>query len=96
MLIGYQKPHKPVSTNTIARWLKNVMAKAGIDTSVYKAHSTRAAVTSAAKGKQVPIDTILSAAGWSNVSTFARFMISLSKTLPKILGMSYCIIAVNS
>lgn len=69
MLIGYQKPHKPVSTNTVARWLKNVMAKAGIDTSVYKAHSTRAAVTSAAKGKQVPIDTILSAAGWSNRST---------------------------
>lgn len=73
LLIGYQKPHKPVSTNTIARWLKNVMAKAGIDTSVYKAHSTRAAVTSAAKGKQVPIDTILSTAGWSSESTFARF-----------------------
>lgn len=53
--------------------LKNVMAKAGIDTSVYKAHSTRAAVTSAAKGKQVPIDTILSTAGWSSESTFARF-----------------------
>ena len=34
------------------------MAKAGIDTSVYKAHSTRAAV------KQ---------AGWSSESTFARF-----------------------
>ena len=31
--------------------LKNVMAKEGIDTSVYKAHSTRAAVTSAARGK---------------------------------------------
>lgn len=53
--------------------LKNVMAKAGIDTSVYKAHSTRAAVTSAAKGKKVPIDTILSTAGWSSESTFARF-----------------------
>lgn len=53
--------------------LKNVMAKAGIDISVYKAHSTRAAVTSAAKGKQVPIDTILSSAGWSSESTFARF-----------------------
>ena len=69
LLIGYQQPHKPVSTNAIARWLKNVMAKAGIDTSVYKAHSTRATV----KGKQVPIDTILSTAGWSSESTFARF-----------------------
>ena len=34
------------------------MAKAGIDTCVYKAHSARAAATSAAKGKQVPIETI--------------------------------------
>lgn len=71
LLISYQKPHKPVSTNTIARWLKNVMAKAGIDTSVYKAHSMRAAVTSAAK--KVPIDTILSTASWSSESTFAWF-----------------------
>ena len=54
-----------------ARWPKNVMAKAGIDTR--EALSTRAAVTSAAKGKQVPIDTILSTAGWSSESTFARF-----------------------
>ena len=73
LLLGYQKPHKPVSTNTIARWIKVVIAKAGIDTDVYKAHSTRAAVTSAAKGKQVPIDTILSAAGWTNENTFSRF-----------------------
>lgn len=73
LLIGYQKPHKPVSTDTIARWIKNAMGKAGIDTSVYKAHSTRAAATSAAKEKQVPVDTILSAAGWSSESTFARF-----------------------
>ena len=43
LLIGYPKPHKPVSTDIIARWIKNVMAKAGIDTSVYKAHRTRAA-----------------------------------------------------
>ena len=70
LLIGYQKPPKPVSTNTIARWLKNVMAKAEIDASVYKAHSTRAAVTSASKGKQVPIDNILCTAGWGSESTF--------------------------
>ena len=49
------------------------MAKAGIDTGVYKARSTRTAATSAAKGKQVPIDTMLSTVGWSNEGTFARF-----------------------
>ena len=62
-----------MSTNTIARWIKVVIAKEGNDTDVYKAHSTRAAVTSAAKGKQVPTDTILSAAGWTNENTFSRF-----------------------
>ena len=86
LLIGYHKPHKPVSTNTIARWLKNVMAKAGIDTCVYKAHSTRAAATSAAKGKQVPIDTILSTAGWSSESTFARFYDKSIQDTAKNLG----------
>ena len=49
------------------------MAKAGIDTTAYKAHSRRAAVTSVTKGEQVLIDTILSTAGWRSESTFARF-----------------------
>ena len=88
LLIGYQKPHKPVATNTIARWIKVVIAKAGIDTDVSKAHSTRAAVTSAAKGKQVPIDTILSAAGWTNENTFSRFYNKPIKDDVKILDMN--------
>jgi MarR-like DNA-binding transcriptional regulator SgrR of sgrS sRNA len=73
LLISYQKPYGPVTTDTIARWIKQVLAEAGIDTSIFTAHSTRAASTSAAKTKQIPIDTILTAAGWSNESTFARF-----------------------
>ena len=76
LLIGYQKPHKPVLTNTISRWIKTVLTNAGIDTSVYKAHIARAAVASAANKKQVPIDTILSAAGWSNINTFAQLLYS--------------------
>lgn len=34
LLIGYQKPHKPVLTNTISRWIKTVLTNAGIDTGV--------------------------------------------------------------
>ena len=73
LLIGYQKPHKPVATNTISRWIQTVLTNAGIDTGVYKAHSTRAAATSAANKKQVSIETILSATGWRNMNTFAQF-----------------------
>jgi hypothetical protein len=37
---------------------------------MFKAHSTRAASTSAASNRNVPISDILSTAGWSNERTF--------------------------
>ena len=46
---------------------------AGIDGNVFKPHSTRAAVTSAAKRKGDIVSDILNVAGWSNEKTFARF-----------------------
>ena len=73
LLISYQKPYKAVSADTIGRWLKIVLNLAGIDTVKYGAHSTRAASTSAAKAMDIPIDTIMESAGWTQESTFARF-----------------------
>ena len=73
LLVSFQKPHKPVSTDTISRWLKTVLEKSGIDTSVFKGHSTRAASTSAAAKCKVPLSTIMDNAGWSNATTFGRF-----------------------
>lgn len=72
LLISYQKPFKAVTTDTIARWLRTVLSNAGVDTSVYKAHSTRAASTSAAKKAGIPIDLIMKAADWSSDSTFVK------------------------
>jgi integrase len=40
------KPHKPVVSSTIVRWLKSVLLSAGVDTSVFSAHSTRGASAS--------------------------------------------------
>ena len=48
-----------LSTNTLARWVKNVMNLAGIDTMVYKAHSYRGASASAAYNKGCSIRVIL-------------------------------------
>lgn len=73
LLLSFQKPFKPISKDTLARWIKTVLAMAGIDTEVFTAHSTRAASTSAASHAGVPISTILEAAGWSQECTFARF-----------------------
>ena len=61
------------SRDTISRWLKCVMKNAGIDTAKFKSHSTRSAAVPAANQAGIPMDTILSAAGWSNTRTFDQF-----------------------
>ena len=57
LLLSYQKPHRPVSTDTIARWIKVVLAQAGVNTELFSAHSTRAASTTAAHNKGISIIT---------------------------------------
>ena len=54
LLLFHVKPHGPASKDTISRWLKQVTTAAGIDTSIFKPHSTRSAATSAAKVADVP------------------------------------------
>ena len=73
------KPHNPASSSTIARWLKSILGKAGIDTTVFKAHSVRGAATTAASNAGVTIGDILNAADWSNPSVFQRFYYKPSK-----------------
>lgn len=74
LFLTIKKPHKPVSTNTISRWIKNMLSISGIDTSIFSAHSTRHAATSAAHRAGVNIDTIRKTAGWSGSSNvFARY-----------------------
>ena len=41
------------------------MQQAGIDIGKYKSHSTRSAAASAASHRHLPIQDILSVAGWS-------------------------------
>jgi hypothetical protein len=49
------------------------MTNAGVDTQIFKPHSTRAAATSKAKTASVPIQDILNKAGWSSSRTFDKF-----------------------
>ena len=85
LLISFQKPHKPVSTDTIGRWIKTVLEMVGIDTSTFTAHSTRSASTSAAAAAGVPLQTIMAAAGWSRETTFSKFY---KKTVRKSFSQS--------
>lgn len=73
LFISFHKPHKRVSKDTIARWIKLVLNQAGIDTSLFKAHSVRSAATSTVAKQGLCLTTILRTAGWSKDSTFRKF-----------------------
>ncbi|XP_065904039.1 uncharacterized protein [Dysidea avara] len=73
LLIAIIKPHKAVSSSTVARWLKLLLEASGIDTSIFGAHSVRGASSSAAASAGISTSDILKAAGWSSESTFQRF-----------------------
>ena len=73
LFLAVVKPHKPVSSCTIARWLKCVLGDSGIDVSMFAAHSVRGASSSAAAMAGVTTNDILKAADWSTDSVFRRF-----------------------
>ncbi|XP_028392200.1 uncharacterized protein LOC114531256 [Dendronephthya gigantea] len=73
LLISYVKPHRSISKDTVARWVREVLKSSGINTDVYGAHSSRAASTSFCHRKGLDMVTIMKSAGWSNSGTFARF-----------------------
>ena len=72
VFLSYRKPHLPISRDTLSRYVKTLMTMAGIDSS-FKPHSTRSASTSRAFQRDVPLDAILSKAGWTQASTFATY-----------------------
>lgn len=73
LFISTVPPFNTVTKSTVARWVKVLMKKSGVDIDQFGAHSCRAASTSAAAAKGVPIDTIMKSAGWSSAKTFCRF-----------------------
>ena len=71
--LSFFKPHKSVQSCTIARWLKTVLGNSGIDTTIFKAHSTRGASTSKANKFGLSIKQIMEKANWKSASTFYNF-----------------------
>ena len=73
LLLSYAPPYKPVGTATIARYIKQFLGMAGIDITVFTAHSTRSASTSKANNLGITIRDIQKAAGWTSENTFRKF-----------------------
>ncbi|XP_063859168.1 uncharacterized protein LOC135100135 [Scylla paramamosain] len=73
LLISFIKPHKSVSKDTIARWVRTILRMSGIDISKFSAGSVRPAAASKAGVAAVPVACIMAKAGWSRESTFAKY-----------------------
>ncbi|KAL8598175.1 hypothetical protein ACOMHN_043246 [Nucella lapillus] len=66
-------PHKAASKDTVARWLRWTLARAGIHTADCTAHSNRSSSVSAVRAVGVSMDTIMKAAGWINAATYRKY-----------------------
>jgi integrase len=72
LFVSVVKPHDKISTNTLSRWIKTLLTLSGIDTTKFKAHSTRAACASKASNS-LPIDVILNHVGWASDCVFRKY-----------------------
>ena len=72
MFATVKQPGLRASAATISRMVKSTLTMTGVDEQ-FTAYTARHASTSAADRMNVPLGTILAAAGWANESTFARF-----------------------
>ena len=69
----HKKPHKPASKSTLARWIKEALFLADVDTKVFKAHSLRGASSSKALLSGLSVKEVIDHGRWSQESTWQRF-----------------------
>ena len=73
LTISFEKPDKPVSHEAISRWIKSELTDAGVDTSVFKAHSCRYASSSKTKDISASLNKILKQGCWKCKHTFRTY-----------------------
>jgi len=73
---------KPVTTQTLSRWLKCSLGQAGIDTAQFSAHSIRGAGLSSAYNHGANIHQIVQAGSWTNTSTFLKHYLAPESDSP--------------
>ena len=64
LYLSYIKHHKPVSSTTIVKWVKEVLSLVAIDTSTFSARSNRSAPSSAPARAGLALSDIMEAADW--------------------------------
>ena len=71
LFISYVKPHKPVSAQRIAKWIKATIGEAGII--LFSAHSIRGVASTAAVKQGIMMEEVLKMADLTSESTFKKF-----------------------
>jgi integrase len=73
VFVGLQRPFKEITRETIAKTTLEAMANAGIDTSIFKSHSTRMAAATRALDNGATVDEVMRTGRWRSRSVFERF-----------------------
>ena len=73
IVISYGKPHRPLGSDTLSRWIKDELELSGTDANVFAAHSCRSASVSKAKVNKIGINEIMKRGCWKNESAFKIF-----------------------
>nr|CAH7758415.1 unnamed protein product [Callosobruchus chinensis] len=74
LILTIKKSHRAASSQSLSRWLKNILTTCGIDTNIFKGHSPGHAATSAAARAGLNIEIIRETAGWTkNSEVFNKF-----------------------
>ena len=73
--VALVKPHRSVTSQTLARWMKTILTSTGVDNSIWKPHAVRSTAAAHLKvDKNLDLVQICRLADWSNVSgTFKKF-----------------------
>ena len=89
LFLSWLPPHKPLMTDTLARWIPEVMQAAGSNIKAFGANSIREASASFALGQHASIDSVIQAGDWSCLQTFNKHYNQVNKSLPtKELSMT--------
>ena len=73
LFVPHRKPHASVTPQTLARWMMDILSDSGVNTAVYKAHSTRSAAGTHLS-KTLNVQQICKLANWSTTSgTYEKF-----------------------
>ena len=71
MFIQLRKPYKSVSSQTLAHWIMSIMADAGVDTTIFRHHSTRSSLAALLESgfKKMSVAQICKQGQWSRLTT---------------------------